>query len=219
MKSKREEVLEQLRKKGLKEGIPKRILRAVSEVMSKYFRGREDYIHPTYDQEIKAAIWRQEQLGMKFFLRGFIAKEWEEAIASTGSSKPQRKLERLLSLVWTEVFEQLWLQRCEILHERQNQYRIAEDDQLARRLIWYIQHKREVLSIYDQPLARFDTSSIHRMRPYQRREWIRHLDIAKAAYEKEKFQLERNQPVITRYLRKREQPTLPPPGGTVQLTA
>ena len=96
--------------------------------MSKYFRGREDYIHPTYDQEIKAAIWRQEQLGMKFFLRGFIAKEWEEAIASTGSSKPQRRLERLLSLVWTEVFEPLWLQRCEILHERQNQYRISEDD-------------------------------------------------------------------------------------------
>ncbi|KAL7545625.1 hypothetical protein ACHAWF_015453 [Thalassiosira exigua] len=66
MKSKREEVLEQLRKKGLKKQIPKRILYAVSEVMSKYFRGREDYIHPTYDQEIKTTIWRQEQLGMKY---------------------------------------------------------------------------------------------------------------------------------------------------------
>ncbi|KAL7551610.1 hypothetical protein ACHAWF_018082 [Thalassiosira exigua] len=213
MKRKREEVIEQLRKKGLADKIPKRIVEAVAKTITKYFNGEENYILPHYELEIKAAIWRQEQLGMKFFLRGYIAREWEDAIASTGSTKPHRKLDKLLSLIWKEVTEPLWLQRCELLHKTQNKYKMAEDDRLSALILWYIQHKRDVLSIYDQALAPLDAATVYRMRPIQRREWIRHLDTAKAAYDKEQFQLERNQPVITRYLErkdKREQATLPP---------
>ena len=85
---------------------------------------------------------------------------------------------------------------------------------MAEKLLWYIRHRGDVLSVYDQPLAEFDIASIHRMRPFQRKEWVRHLDEAKSAYDKERFQLERNQPVITKYLVRtktlREQATLPP---------
>ncbi|KAL7544882.1 hypothetical protein ACHAWF_012866, partial [Thalassiosira exigua] len=135
MKRKREEVVEHLRKKGLKSRVPKRIVTSACDVITKYFRGEDDYVLPKYDQEIKAAIWRQEQLGMKFFLRGFVVREWEDAIASTGSKRPQRKLDRLLSLIWTEVTEPLWLQRCEILHNTQNRYKMVEDDRLAEKLL------------------------------------------------------------------------------------
>ncbi|KAL7552549.1 hypothetical protein ACHAWF_016169 [Thalassiosira exigua] len=135
MKRKREEVIEQLRKKGLEDKIPKKIVKAVVDIITKYFNGEENYILPHYDQEIKAAIWQQEHLGMKFFLRGFIAREWEEAIASTGSTKPHRKLDKLLSLIWKEVTEPLWLQRCELLHQTHNKYRMVEDDRLAEKLL------------------------------------------------------------------------------------
>ncbi|KAL7552654.1 hypothetical protein ACHAWF_015884 [Thalassiosira exigua] len=214
MKRKREEVVEQLRKKGLKGHIPKRIVTSVCDIITKYFRGEDNYILPKYDKEIKADIWRQEQLGMKYFLRGFVAREWEDAIASTGSQRAYRKLDQLLSLIWTEVTEPLWLQRCEILHNTQNNYRMVEDDRLAEKLLWYIRTRRDVLSIFDQPLAEFDTASIHRMRPFQRKEWILQLDTAKAAHDKKRFQLERNQPVITRYFERKdkwEQATPPLP--------
>ncbi|KAL7524977.1 hypothetical protein ACHAWF_006947 [Thalassiosira exigua] len=105
MKRKREEVNEQLRKKGLKGRVPKRIVTSACNIITKYFQGEENYILPKYDQEIKAAIWRQEQLGMKFCLRGFVVQEWEADIASTGSKRAHRKLDRLLSLIWTEVTE------------------------------------------------------------------------------------------------------------------
>ena len=87
------------------------------------------------------------------------------------------------------------------MHQRQNRNREKEDSSLAEKIQWYVAHRHEVLSFHDTFLAEIDVSTLHRLRPETKREWVRHLEKARAAYDNELKQKERRQRVITRYFK------------------
>ena len=75
-----------------------------------------------------------------------------------------------------------------------------EDLRIDERIQWYIDNKNEVLAIHDSYLAEYDVSLLHRGTRATKREWIRHLDLAREAYVKERTQRASKQQVITRWL-------------------
>jgi hypothetical protein len=85
-----------------------------------------------------------------------------------------------------------------ILHRNANYVSENTQAQLGDRLIWYTQHK-DKLSRRDQFLARHTLSQIETMTTSQRREWVRHLDVARAAWAKKKTTLAAGQTLITQY--------------------
>lgn len=100
----------------------------------------------------------------------------------------EQKLPKLVILLWDELVGQLWLKRNDILHRSANYVTEQTQLQLGDRLLWYLQHKEE-LSRRDQDLIRFTPAQIDAMTITQRQEWVRHLDIAREAWTKEKATL------------------------------
>lgn len=142
-------------------------------------------------------------LGPTMLLRGFITTAWHKAMKAIGVSKPESITKQLLLCLWLwdNVVTPLWEMRNDILHHSANLAFEAEDGELKRSLIWYMQHKREILSIYDHDLIRFNISDLHTMSCRTKREWKRHLDTAREAWVQEKDNLANSQQVITRFLR------------------
>ena len=115
-------------------------------------------------------------------------------------SQPERVTKKLLLFMWDDVVTPLWTTRNDIYHHGRNLAEAAEDSQLTRALTWYLQHKREVLSIYDHKLIQFDLADLYSMPRLTKREWKRHLDAARTAWTTERRQRARSQQVITRFL-------------------
>ncbi|KAL9183004.1 LOW QUALITY PROTEIN: hypothetical protein ACHAXT_004791 [Thalassiosira profunda] len=204
MARKRKEVLLQLQKKGLEARIPRMIVRALCDVTRKYFDSDDDF-HVSHMTEIREAIRQQEALGMRYMLRGFLVKGWEAAIAATGANHPDRLADAMQQLIGDEIIDPMWATRNDILHRQQNNFDAVEQEQMA-------ECNGEVLSSYDQSLARFDEGTIHRLSRRTRREWLRQLDNAKAAYERDRRTMARPQQRITRYFQHQQphpQPTTP----------
>lgn len=89
--------------------------------------------------------------------------------------------------------------------ERYITYYVTESihTELGDRLIWYTQHKDE-LSRRDQFLASHTLAQIEAMTTSQRREWVRHLDVARAAWTKERTTIAAGQGLITQYFKPRD---------------
>ena len=132
-------------------------------------------------------------------LRGFLAAKWVDAIEASGSNHPERRMATLQRLIWAEWVEPIWKTRNDILHGGTNQTNREENDRLAERMLWYMNHKEEVLTHHDQFLARFDMITVNKLRRKTKREWVRQLDVARLAYEREKHQKGLGQSTLHRY--------------------
>jgi len=75
-----------------------------------------------------------------------------------------------------------------------------ESAMLAMKLVWYNEHREELLPYYQQQLAKRDLNDILRMKTSTRRTWLYHLKIATEEWEKRKYSRKENQRVITEYL-------------------
>ena len=97
-----------------------------------------------------------------------------EADVSSVPDEAERRMDALQRMVWEVVINPLWLQRNDLLHKQKNRYHNMESEKLGERIAWYTKHKQDLLSVHDHHLARFDISTIHRMRRQMSREWICH---------------------------------------------
>ena len=193
------EVIKTLRLRGKKAKVPRRILAAFVEVLEKYLNGGGGYVSPAYITSIKKAIIQQQRIGVNMMARGFLARGWMDALEENGVDKPERKMEALQLMLWDVVVQPLWHTRNHILHRTQNKHHAVESERLGERIKWYVKHKHRLLSVYDRYLARFDISTIHRMDRHTRAAWVRHLDVAREAYNNELRQKAQGRNVITRY--------------------
>ena len=133
-------------------------------------------------------------------VRGFLANGWVVALKDYGCSHPDRAINVLQRMVWDSIVEPLWKVRNDILHRQKNNFDSVEEERMAERLIWYSMHKHEVLDAYDHFLARFEASQIHAMTRTAKREWLRHLDVARAAHAMQRLQKAHKQNSIVQYL-------------------
>ena len=109
----------------------------------------------------------------------------------------------LLRLVWDTIMDPLWQERNEIKHNKDNEYDAADDERLSARIVWYVEHRHELVNYQDQFLAEIDLSRLSGMRRETKRRWINNLDIARNAWEVDQEQKRKNQQVLMRFFGRR----------------
>ena len=105
----------------------------------------------------------------------------------------------LQRLIWAKWVEPIWKTRNDILHGGKINANTEENEWLAEQILWYMNHKEEVLTHHDQFLARFDMMTVHKLQRKTKREWVRQLDVARLAYERERLQKGLGQSTLHRY--------------------
>lgn len=199
MAKKREEIISALRKKGLGSKVPERVAHAFLALVTNYFRGSTIRNLNKYKPSLREAIEQQEQIGINMMIRGFFAIGWLSAIKDYECSQPDRAMNALQRMVWDSIVDPLWKVQNDILHRLQNNFDAVEEERMAERLVWYSLHKHDVLDPYDHFLARYDVSQIHTMSRATKRGWLRHLDAAREAFNKQQTQRALGQNSIMQY--------------------
>ena len=103
--------------------------------------------------------------------------------------------------MWKVVVDPIcWKVRNDILHRQQNEFDDVEEEVTAEKILWFVQHRDELLSYHDQFLADFDIAELHWIPRKQKRAWLKHLEIARQAHERETGLKQSHQNSIMRYL-------------------
>ena len=139
-------------------------------------------------------------------LWGFLAKGLMAAIEAAGSSHPERRMNMLQRMIWDMIMDPLWQERNDIKPRKDNAYDAEEDHRLTARIVWYVDHRHELVDHRDRFLVEIDLTRLGRIRRETKRRWIHHLDIAKQAWEVEREQKSKNQQVLIKFFERREIP-------------
>jgi len=131
---------------------------------------------------------------------GFFALEWRSAAADLGSKNPQTTMERLLTLLWDTVTEQLWAERNQIKHSKESKTLEHDKSQQIDQLLWYLRHQNEVLDYRHRYLTDFNLKDVHRWTRHTRSTRLQHLHNARKYYETECKQKAQNQTTIFDWL-------------------
>lgn len=190
----RTNAIKNVRAKGITQGIPKPFMTCVTLYLQRALNGIEE----TYPREIQTVFESQDRIGKMMFVRGFISVAWTRLGHSMDVANINQKISKLIRLLWEELVGHLWTTRNNILHGSTNYVTESTHVQLGDRLLWYLQHKDE-LSRRDQDLIRFTPAQVDAMSILQRQEWVRHLDITRAAWTKERAILATGHRLITQY--------------------
>ncbi len=144
--------------------------------------------------------------------RGYIGKGWVDTVPT--ARHPAQIMNRLQRMIWMEFFEPLWQNRNELLHQENNNYERAEDAALTEQLEWYQSNQHTLLAHHDHFLLHnINTTILHTMPSRQKREWIRHLTVAKMENTQELTLLKTNQHSLFRYMIPVNAPPTATPGA------
>ena len=198
LQCKRELILEQLRKKGLKLRVPYPIVSAWCSILTSYF---DSTPLPDFDsREIRRAAFSQQVIGLQFFPRGFLSTEWIPAMEALGCEDPHRKLASLTFFLWVEVTDALWRVWNGIVHKSLNLNDMAQEVAVDSRLQWYLGNYRTILSRHDFKLMRrLLSTDLGGLSLRTKRQWLAHLDTARTAFESEQTTLLPGQQKLTTY--------------------
>ena len=105
----------------------------------------------------------------------------------------------LIYFIWIDITDTLWQTRNELVHHNHNLTELATKYDLAGRLNRYLTNYRDVLAPSDHHLVRFTTHDIQTCSLHIRKEWLRHLTAAEAAFTLEQNLRPHGQPLITDY--------------------
>ena len=97
-------------------------------------------------------------------LQGFLVQGWMTAIEAVGSSHPERRMNALQCMIWDTITDPLWQERNDIKHQKDNVYDAADDEMLTARIVWYVEHRHELMDHHNQFLAEIDLTRLNRMR-------------------------------------------------------
>ncbi len=140
--------------------------------------------------------------------RGFISKQWVHMIHS--SRNPPRVMVKLQMADLVEIFDPLWKNRNDLLHNTANLYAQEGNTKLAKRITWYCKNWHQLLEHHETHLTdNIDLSTLHTMPTNQKQEWVCHFEIVKDAYDKEQFLVK--QKSFLEYMTPRLKPTQPTP--------
>ena len=202
MQTKRDEIIAALRKKGLRK-LPRKVSVAIAEIMHQYSQGDEVWPRITHPA-LAFALRAQEQLGWDNFFRGYLVKAWVVALRETSQVAgvdPYQQFNQLQQLVWFDIVQPQWYIRNSIAHGPKSNLSMATSSRLTTLLLWYNEHRQEILPAYLQPIAERSIDNIHKMSSKAKKEWIYHLETASAAWRKtKKYHEEGKQRTMIEYL-------------------
>ena len=110
-------------------------------------------------------------------------------------------IQRMISDI---VLDPLWQEHNKNKHWKDNKYNKTDDEHLSARIVWYVEHRHEMVDHHDQFLMEIDLTRLSGMRREMKRKWIYHLNIARRAWEIEREQKNKHQQVITRFFGRRD---------------
>ena len=93
----------------------------------------------------------------------------------------------------------MWRARNDIVHHGSNHTRQADESRIDRQLIWFKNNYTMSIARTDFRLASYDVDSLHTLTLQSKRERLRQLNVAKAAFELEQTITAQGQQMITRY--------------------
>ena len=190
----RAQAIIKVRESGIKQGLPAGFMAIVQQYLRAILTDSEEEI----DSEVGRMMEFQQEIGHMMAVKGYLSYGWLRLLRSYDSHQPERRLARLIRIIWDDLIDPIWTTRNDILHHHTNYVSEGTHAQLGDRLIWYTQH-REELSRSDQFLTWHTLGQIEAMSSNQRREWVRHLDVARAAWATERAVLATGQRIITQY--------------------
>ena len=140
-------------------------------------------------EEADIARQVQESLGEEAIVRGFLVKEWTEAIEKywrapqthPGEKNPPKQRSPyqmgvlLQETVWS-IFEEVWAKRNSILHEPNNHVDRAEMDSITRKLLDYKQNSMDLLSPHDQNCVDYPEITIVNWTLRQKKDHLKRLN-------------------------------------------
>ena len=179
LKCKRELILEELRKKGLKLDIPRVVVEALCGLLREYIWGEEVSHHD--DPSLHAAVSAQRNIGLAMLPRGFISGTWITAMEAFGCSRPHHKLSSLIFNLLIELTDKLWRERNTLAHDRHSN---LNDQALSHlldvQLLWYAENYRHHISYRDYRLiSDIQPGAIQGIPLRTKKQLLRHLDAAK----------------------------------------
>ena len=192
--TKRDKLLVDLRTKGLKIGIPRPIMEAISMLLYDYVNGNQ--AHTPQQPDIARATKAQLDIGISLLPRGFLAEEWIVVLETFSVEKPERKLARLLKAIWVDFTDKLWQNRNEIAHKKDNQSSLTETQTWASKLEWFLDNPH-VIARSDKFLLNFERTDIQAMTPQVRKKIATQLEAVQKAFTRQKQLRKEGQRPIT----------------------
>ena len=199
MRKKREEIVAALRKKGLRR-LSRQILGTVADIVEQYAADIDINPKTTKHSLVTKAVEAQSRLGWEAFFRGYLVREWQEALRATHTGDATQQFDQFQQLVWFEISQPQWYARNEVAHGPDNNTARIESARLAAKLGWYHRHRHELLPAEQQVLAERNLHDIRQMRPTTRRAWLRHLEIVTEAWEQRRYHRATNQRTIAEFI-------------------
>ena len=194
--AKKEELINDIRKKGMAKGIPRAIMEAICRCLYDFTHSNQPTIpeNPT----IAAAVESQIAIGLRLLPRGILSRKWLTALQDFGVEHPDRRMAALLRLIWFDFTDAIWRNRNEIAHERENNVQQAENTTWANKLSWYLRN-RHVIARRDQFIMNYTEEDIVTMPGFVRRKMVQNLERLEAVYAREVELLAMGQRTITSY--------------------
>ena len=138
-------------------------------------------------------------IGQNLLLRGFLSVEWLHLLHHTRHDRPDTIMTNIVWFLWHEVVTPIWKARNDLLHCLQNLTTSAVETKLDERLRWFLDNKHTALSRTDLFLTRYSRDDLPSLSLNAKKEWVRHLELARAAWDIERRQVQKGQTVITKF--------------------
>ena len=136
MLSTRMSIVNTMRKKGMRRGIPRAFLDALSSLLSDHFNDTTSSL-PAHSS-LREASLSQRTLGTSMLLRGYLVRAWSTALTDLGVENPPRMMTWVLRFIWFECTDLLWRERNDILHRSKNNTTQLDELRLETRLRWFL---------------------------------------------------------------------------------
>ena len=105
-----------------------------------------------------------------------------DALTRQGVPSPERAINALQEIIWTEIIDPLWRKRNYIKHGNTGVHDERKAETLNNRIKWFIDHQYEVLSYGNRFLAG-NVSMLLTMRTATKKRGLRHLELTREIYE------------------------------------
>ena len=82
---------------------------------------------------IEHAVLKQADIGYYHFVVGFLSNEWTAALDELKVDQPKRKMEKILTVLWDSLCEEVWMIRNGIRHSKENHVSSDELETMAEK--------------------------------------------------------------------------------------
>ncbi len=157
--------------------------------------------HPITENALaQEAFQSQMDIGQEMIVRGFLSTEWLHLLRNAQHDRPDALLTKVIWFLWHDFLRPLWKTRNDILHRTCNNTTGALEAKLDGRLDWFLENRYTALSRSDQTrLLNYTRETLSTWPLTTKQEQVRHLEIAKRAWDIECLQKGNCQTVLTRF--------------------